>query len=110
MGLFDSVYVECPHCGAPVELQSKADEAPYLNRYTTGDAPLHIMLDVMDAPAHCTKCDGWLCVVDPRKPLGNHERPPTEVRKVRPPKNPERHSQGFAWWPDGVPFTKDDLL
>lgn len=110
MWLFDSVYVDCPHCGAKVEFQSDADGDPYLNNYTIETAPLHILRDVMNEPEHCAACDGWLVIVDPRHPLLPPERPPTEVRKVKPPDNPRRHPQGLAWWPDGQSFGKDDLM
>ena len=109
MGLFDSVNVKCPHCGSSVELQSKADEDPYLKNFTLDTAPLRILLDVMNQPAHCMKCKGWLAVVDPRNPLAAPERPPTEVRKVTPPKTADTHSQGFQWWPDDEPFTFENL-
>ena len=39
MGLFDSVYAECPECGQRNEFQSKADVCPYMNSYTVENAP-----------------------------------------------------------------------
>ncbi len=110
MGLFDSVYVDCPHCGSPVEIQSKADECPYMNRYTPETAPLHILHDVMNEPVHCLKCDGWLTLTDPRAPLAPVDRPPTVALKVKPPPSPTTHPQGFKWWPDDEPFGLDNLM
>ena len=108
MGLFDSVYVDCPHCGKPVEFQSKADEAPYMHRYTIADAPTHILTDVLNRPEHCMSCGGWMALVDPAFPI-EPPRPAPKVAKVRTPDNPEKHFQGMQWWPDGEKFTKNDL-
>jgi len=109
MGLFDSVYVECPHCGSKVELQCDGNEE--MASYTLDTAPTFILRQVMNrGPTHCRKCDGWLVVTDPRNPLAEPERPPTVVLKVRTPPSPNTHPQGFKWWPDGVPFSKDDLI
>lgn len=111
MGLFDSVYVPCPHCSRKVEIQSKADEAPYMNRYTIEDAPTHILIDVLNRPEYCRGCGGWLVLVDPRYPPENPEppRPTPEIAKTRTPSNPHRHDQGFQWWPDDEPFTYADI-
>ena len=53
MGIFDSVYVDCPHCGNPVEFQSKADNAAYMRRFTFLTAPDHILRDILHRPEHC---------------------------------------------------------
>lgn len=111
MGLFDSIYVDCPHCGKPVEFQSKADEAPYMERYTISNAPTHILTDVLNRPTHCKSCDGWLALVDPTVPIEPpRPRPSPRIAKVRTPENPETHFQGFKWWPDNTPFTNADIL
>ncbi len=108
MGMFDSVYVECPHCAARVEIQVDGNEA--MDSYTVETAPVPILRQAMNTPEHCQKCDGWLAVIDPRAPLQPPERPPTVVAKVRAPENPMTHSQGMKWWPDELPFGPDDLI
>ncbi len=109
MGLFDSVYVMCPHCGGRVEMQCEGNEE--MASYTPETAPTFILRQVMNGePSHCEKCDGWLVLTDPRDPLAEPERPPTVVLKVRSPENPTTHPQGMKWWPGGRPFTKDDLI
>lgn len=107
MGMFDSVYVDCPHCGAPVEIQVQGDES--MTRYTRETAPVRILREAMNGPEHCRKCDGWLTLTDPRFPLMEPERPPTVVLKVKAPPNPRMHFQGYKWWPDDVPFGPDHL-
>ena len=109
MGLFDSVYVDCPHCGKPVEFQTKADDCPYMQRYTLLTAPDHILRDVLNDPRHCQSCDGWLALLDPRFPLTPPPRPNPVAVKVKTPENPLGHEQGMKWWPDGKPFTVNDL-
>lgn len=108
MGLFDSVYVECPHCGERVEIQVEGHEQ--MNSYTLETAPNFILREAMNRPEHCRACDGWLTVVDPRNPLAENERPPTKVLKVKSPDNPRTHFQGMKWWPEELPFGRDDLI
>lgn len=108
MGLFDSIYVDCPHCGKPVEFQTKADEAPYMRRYTLDDAPDHMLIDILNDPHHCGTCDGWFALLDPRYPI-TPARPNPKSIKVKTPPNPITHERGMKWWPDGKSFTVDDL-
>lgn len=108
MGLFDSVYVDCPHCGSKVELQCTGQEC--MNSYTLENAPTFILREIMNGePSHCMKCDGWLAVVDPRNPY-IEERPPAVVAKVRSPPNPSVHEQGMKWWPGDVSYGPEDLI
>ena len=46
MGMFDSLYIMCPHCDEPTEEQSKAGEC-YLNSYTPSNCPEGILRDIM---------------------------------------------------------------
>jgi hypothetical protein len=69
MGLFDSVYVDCPHCGVKTELQSKAGEC-CLNRYTLDTAPVEVLVDLMNYEDDCDACGGSFAIVDPDHPLG----------------------------------------
>jgi hypothetical protein len=111
MGMFDSVYAPCPHCGKKVEFQSKADICPMCNVYTIEDAPTHILIDVLNLPTYCQSCGGWMVLIDPRYPPENPEppRPTPEIVKTRTPADPVKHTQGFQWWPDHERFTYADL-
>lgn len=109
MGLFDSVYVDCPHCGAPVEFQSKASDDASLRRFTLSDAPTEILVSVLNSPEHCMSCGGWLALVDPKFPP-EPIRPEPQVCKTRTPENPLTHFQGMKWWPHNEPFSYGDLI
>lgn len=52
MGMFDSIYFECPECGSEIEEQSKAGDC-YLHRYTGDDVPLAIAADIQDNIVWC---------------------------------------------------------
>lgn len=109
MGLFDSVFIPCPHCGEKVELQCSGEES--MTSYTVETAPDYILRQVVDGePDHCRKCDGWMALVDARHPWKPPERPPTMVVKVRSPTNPITHGQGFKWWPTGQTYSVDDII
>ena len=110
MGLFDSVYVDCPHCGKPVEFQTKADIAPYMRRYTLDDAPDYMLHDIINSPEHCGACDQWMVLVDPKFPPGEPPRPNIQVAKCRTPENPDTHFQGMKWWPRDKDFSYADLV
>lgn len=109
MGLFDMVFVDCPHCGQPVEFQSKAAERPYMYRFTFEDAPHEVLVDILNSPEHCEHCGGWMALVDPNYPI-TPPRPKPQAVKVRPPENPTTHPQGMKWWPFGLPFTEADIV
>jgi len=109
MGIFDSVYAPCPHCGKLVEFQSKASEDAYMRRFTVDDAPAEILADVMNNPEHCMSCGGWMALVDPKYPPGEKPKPDLHPAKVRTPDNPKKHFQGMQWWPENEPFTTNDL-
>lgn len=107
MGLFDSVYAPCPHCGQPVEFQTKVGD-PYCRSFTLESASPEQLIDIMNFPEHCEKCDGWLALIDPRYPPGEKPRPELRVAKVKTPENPGTHWQGMKWWPTET-FSYDDL-
>lgn len=112
MGMFDSLYLPCPRCGEGVEFQSKADECSMTVWRSVDDAPTDVLYDVMNEPAYCRKCDGWMALVDPAFPPGQGKpRPVLRAVKVRTPDNPHIHStQTFLrWWPDDKPFTFADI-
>jgi hypothetical protein len=54
MGMFDSVFVECPNCGDLVEFQSKAGRCN-LDRYSIKSVPLIIAEDLAGEITQC-KC------------------------------------------------------
>lgn len=108
MGLFDSVYADCPHCGKPVEFQTKADVAPYMLSYTLETAPDYMLRDILNKPHHCQACDGWFALLDQRFPIVQ-PRPNPIAAKVKPPADAGVHEQGFKWWPWNRQFTVADL-
>lgn len=55
MGMFDSVYVECPHCFGRNEHQSKSGECQ-LNEYTLDDAPAILIEDIANEQNYCEHC------------------------------------------------------
>lgn len=108
MGLFDSVYADCPHCGAPVEFQTKADDAPCMNRFMANDAPTHLLQDVLNRPHYCGSCRNWMVLLDARYPIVP-PRPIPKAAKVKPPADPIVHGDGYKMWPWARAFTEDDL-
>lgn len=109
MGLFDSVYVPCAHCGNRIEFQSKADECIMMS-YDLSDAPPEIAMDIKDDVVHCMKCDGWTALIDPSLPPRQTPRVNLRTARVKPPKNPDTHVQGMKWWPFEGLRSFDDLM
>lgn len=57
MGVFDTVLVPCPRCGARTETQSKGSGDACLRRFLLEETPLDVMADVnRHAPFTCPKC------------------------------------------------------
>ena len=53
MGLYDSVWVECPNCGKEKEFQSKSGECN-LSNYTLENCPDNVLKDVnRHSPCGC---------------------------------------------------------
>lgn len=72
MGMFDSVYVACPRCGASTEFQSKAGECS-LSIYSLDQAPPEILTDLyergdVDIGERCPKCGHHFWVKRPSEP------------------------------------------
>ena len=110
MGLFDSVYIRCPKCGAPMEFQSKALADPYMRSYTLGTAPTAILSDIINSPQYHKECGQWVALIDRNFPPGwQAPRPSPVPTKVKNPENPRTHFQDFKWWPDDKTFSYDDL-
>lgn len=55
MGMFDSVYVDCPKCGTDIEFQSKAGDC-ILGTYNLNNAPQEILEDIEGDVEECHKC------------------------------------------------------
>jgi hypothetical protein len=109
MGLFDSIYAPCAHCGAPLEFQTKAGDCQ-MDRFEIDTAPAYLLWDVKDDPKHCIKCDGWTALIDPAIPPGPQPPPDLRAARVQAPESPQTHPQGWKWWPLKKVFTFDDLM
>lgn len=108
MGMFDSVWVECPGCGKRMEFQSKAWGCE-MDSWTLESAPGAVLYDIMNDPRYHETCGTWVALIDPEHPPGEPPRPSLSAAKVKPPENPHTHFQGFKWWPDEVEFTYEHL-
>jgi len=62
MGMFDSVYMDCPNCGEVLEFQSKSDEcflaAYYVNK--KDEIPKTIVADLEGQKEKCYTCKKWV--------------------------------------------------
>ena len=56
MGMYDSVYIECPKCGEQVEFQSKAGECD-LTTYNRFTVPANIAMDIEQDIETCRNCN-----------------------------------------------------
>jgi len=52
MGMFDSLYVDCPKCGKRIEFQSKAGRC-HMDEYTLSNCPPHIGGDLIGETRSC---------------------------------------------------------
>lgn len=64
MGMYDTVRVECPKCGADVGFQSKAGDC-YLREYRQDNVPSEIALDIAKDSNWCQNC-GTQVMVEPK--------------------------------------------
>jgi uncharacterized Zn finger protein len=56
MGMYDSVNLNCPNCGADYEAQSKGGDCS-LSCYNLNEAPADVLSDVnRHAPFECEEC------------------------------------------------------
>ena len=110
MGLFDSVYADCPTCEKPLEFQSKSGECG-LNNYTVADAPTEVLWDVLNEPNFCRHCGEWSCLYDSQyPPQDERPKPAPKMVRVRQPSKPYIHKTqpSLRWWDE--PFTSDDIV
>lgn len=56
MGMFDSVYFNCPNCDNTIEEQSKAGECILMN-YGQSEVPVNIANDIIGTAVYCDKCN-----------------------------------------------------
>lgn len=63
MGVFDSIFVDCPRCGLELEFQSKSGDC-MLGKYTLWSAPPEV---VVGTSLHvCSRChSNWILVLPP---------------------------------------------
>lgn len=60
MGMFDSVYVNCPKCNYQTEIQSKNGDCT-LDKYNINnieEIPESILEDILNREHSCKKCNG----------------------------------------------------
>jgi hypothetical protein len=57
MGMFDTVFVWCPHCGERQEIQTK-DGPCTLGEYNLCNAPPAVLLGI-EGEHECVDCGGW---------------------------------------------------
>jgi len=56
MGMYDSVYVDCPNCGIELEFQSKTGEC-LLREYEISEVPTKIALELDGETITCYNCN-----------------------------------------------------
>lgn len=56
MGIFDSVFINCPECSETIEFQSKVGECNLYN-YTNENAPPNLVADLDNESCICPKCE-----------------------------------------------------
>jgi len=63
MGMFDTVFIYCPHCSMDTRVQSKAGDC-VLNNFDQSSVPVEIAKDLnMKRPMKCEHCEGMFTVV-----------------------------------------------
>ena len=67
MGMFDSVYFKCPHCGKDTEVQSKAGDCT-LDNFWQNRVPPQIAIDLEGDEESCRLCKESFKIVSLNKP------------------------------------------
>lgn len=65
MGMFDSIYVDCPKCKAPIEFQSKSG-ACCLRDYSLWNVPPEVVAGTREVKCRCGMT--WKLVLPPMAP------------------------------------------
>ena len=63
MGMFDTVLIRCPSCGAHIEEQSKAGEC-CLYVYAAEDVPTDIADDIIGTTIECENCSSVFKILE----------------------------------------------
>jgi hypothetical protein len=82
VGIFDSLYVECP-CGSKVQFQSKADEDKWCRSFDLSNCPNSIAGDLIGDSEKCDKC-GTVVTLRGNVTLLAEFTPSTANRGVKP--------------------------
>lgn len=79
MGMFDTVWVTCPHCSERTDLQSKSGNC-MLDSFELNDAPLSVMGDLVDGGGwrQCWRCKGEIKIVANGRPVFTAVKPEQE--------------------------------
>lgn len=67
MGMFDTVYFECPKCKTNTEEQSKSGDC-MLDTYSLETAPFTVVADIL-GPVWCENCQTRLIIEMETKPV-----------------------------------------
>ena len=80
MGMYDTINIPCPKCGATVDIQSKGGDC-LLRNFTTDTAPVDVILGLKNHGYldQCDKCGVYLKVVV------EEQRPLVWLEQVAPP-------------------------
>lgn len=71
MGVFDSIYFDCPGCKDSIEVQSKAAEnGPSMRTFSSNEVPKAIAVDIDEDTVICESCARqWKVKVKKLKPI-----------------------------------------
>lgn len=80
MGIYDSIYIECPECGNPLEIQSKrAPGGPSMITFHRDEIPASVAVDINGDESYCNICGcTWKVKVAKLKPVYRAELVPSE--------------------------------
>lgn len=70
MGVFDSIHVRCPACGANIEFQSKSGDC-FLQNYSLFSAPADVIVGT--SPEQCACGRVWRLVLPSVQPVLQEE-------------------------------------
>ena len=75
MGMFDSVYIECPYCGDKTEVQSKSGDCT-LDTYNQYNVPIAVAFGLINRADTCDNCNKIILVIE------NSKRIPENVELI----------------------------
>ena len=68
IGMFDSIYVNCPNCESSIEMQIKVGFCT-LQSYNIHNAPLSLLAGVVDNIEKCNECNTMFRIALVHKPV-----------------------------------------